>query len=44
MTAHFIIRRSEGLPAVYLIVNKSALANSPPPPLSTAFVEVACID
>lgn len=43
MTAHFIIKRREGLPAVYLMVNKFAPANSPPP-LSTAFVEVACID
>lgn len=43
MTAHFIGRRRDRSPAVYLIVNKSALANSPPP-LTTAFVEVACID
>lgn len=43
MTSHFIIKRGAGSPAVYLIVNKSAPANSPPP-LSTAFVEVACID
>lgn len=41
MTAHFLKRRRESSPAVYLIVNMSAPANSPP---STAFVEVACID
>lgn len=41
MTAHWITERRDGFPAVYLIVKKSALANSP---LTTAFVEVACID
>lgn len=43
MTAHFVTKRREGWAAVYLIVNKCVPANSPPP-LSTAFVEAACID